>query len=107
MCNAIKKNTTIQAVDDTMTLMDFNVLHKVVELISNAHCVNLFFGVGASALVANDFFYNKLLRINKNASFSNDTHTQLTYGANTGHHDVVIIFFLTPEPRKKCLKSYP
>lgn len=89
MCNAIKA-TTIQAVDDTMTLMDFNVLNNVVELISNANCVKLF-GVGASALVANDF-YNKLLRINKHASFSNDTHTQLTYGANTTSNDIVIIF---------------
>lgn len=89
MCNAIKA-TTIQAVNDTMTLMDFNVLNTVIELISNANCVKLF-GVGASALVANDF-YNKLLRINKHASFSNDTHTQLTYGANTTSNDIVIIF---------------
>ena len=89
MCNAIKAST-IQAVDDTMTLMDFEVLSKVVELISNANCVKLF-GVSASALVANDF-YNKLLRINKNACFSSDTHTQLTYGANTTPNDVVIIF---------------
>jgi DNA-binding MurR/RpiR family transcriptional regulator len=89
MCNAIR-DTTIQAVNDTISLMDFTVLENVVQLISNANCVKLF-GVGASALVANDFYY-KLLRINKNAAFSNDTQTQLTYGSNTNPNDVVIIF---------------
>ncbi|WP_105614805.1 MurR/RpiR family transcriptional regulator [Vallitalea okinawensis] len=89
MCNTIK-STTIQAVEDTMTLIDTESLSKIVELISNAKCVKLF-GAGASALVANDF-YNKLLRINKNACFSYDTHTQLTYGANTGPDEISLIF---------------
>lgn len=89
MCNTIK-STTIQAVEDTMTLLETEELTKIVDLISKAKCVKLF-GAGASALVANDF-YNKLLRINKSACFSYDTHTQLTYGANTGPDEICIIF---------------
>lgn len=89
MCDAIK-NTTNQAINDTLTLIDPATLATIVQLISDAKSVKLF-GVGASALVANDF-YNKLIRINKNASFSSDTQIQLTYGANMGPDDVAIIF---------------
>jgi DNA-binding MurR/RpiR family transcriptional regulator len=89
MQNAIK-STTIQAVTSTLAMLDFEVLHTIVNLIAQADRVKLF-GVGASALVAQDF-YNKLLRINKNVIFSLDTHMQLTYGSNTSPEDLAIIF---------------
>lgn len=89
MCNTIR-NTTLQAVEDTMKLIDYDTLKKVVSILSKASCIRLF-GVGASALVADDFC-KKLLRINKNVTFSYDMHTQLTYGANARKEDVAVIF---------------
>lgn len=89
MCNSIR-NTAIQAVDDTIKLINKEEFTEIVELISKANCVRLF-GVGASAQVADDF-YKKLLRINKNTIYSFDLHTQLTYGANAGPKDVAVIF---------------
>lgn len=89
MCNTIK-NASIQAVDDTIKLINKEEFTEVADIISKANCVRLF-GVGASALVADDF-YKKLIRINKNATFSYDMHTQLTYGANAGPKDVAVIF---------------
>lgn len=89
MCNTIR-NTTLQAVEDTMKLIDYDTLKKVVDVLEKASSIKLF-GVGASALVADDF-YKKLLRINKNVTFSSDMHTQLTYGANARPEDVAVIF---------------
>ena len=89
MCNTIR-NTTLQAVEDTMKLIDYDSLKTIVSLLSKASCIKLF-GVGASALVADDFC-KKLLRINKNVTFSYDMHTQLAYGANARPEDVAVIF---------------
>lgn len=89
MCNTIR-NSTLQAVEDTIKLIDYDTLKTVVNLLSKASCIKLF-GVGASALVADDFC-KKLLRINKNVVFSYDMHTQLAYGANARPEDVAIIF---------------
>lgn len=89
MCNTIR-NAAIQAVDDTMKLIDPDSFGKIVELLSKAHCIRIF-GVGASAQVADDF-YKKLMRINKNAIFCYDMHTQLTYMANACPEDVTVIF---------------
>lgn len=89
MCNTIK-NAAIQAVDDTIKLIDPEAFTKAVDIIAKANNVRIF-GVGASAQVADDL-YKKLMRINKNATFGYDMHTQLTYGANAGPKDVAIIF---------------
>lgn len=88
MCNTIR-NTTIQAVDDTMKLIDYDTLRQVITVLSGASCIKLF-GVGASALVADDF-YKKLMRINQNVFYSYDLHTQLAYGANSHPGDVAVI----------------
>lgn len=89
MCNTIR-NTTLQAVEDTMKLIDYDSLKTIVSLLSKASCIKLF-AVGASALVADDFC-KKLLRINKNVTFSYDMHTQLAYGATARPEDVAVIF---------------
>lgn len=89
MKNAIEA-TSIQAIRDTMSLLDSQTIQCVVDQLEKARQIKLF-GVGASALVANDF-YNKLLRIHMNVIFSYDTHTQLTYGATTSSDDLCIIF---------------
>lgn len=83
-------STTVKAVKDTMTLVDYSVIKDVVYLLSTASCIKLF-GVGASGIVCDDF-YRKLLRINKNVVFNSDLHTQLTYGANCCASEVAVIF---------------
>jgi len=89
MCNTIR-NAAIQAVEDTMKLIDPESFEKVVALLSKAKCIRLF-GVGASAQVADDL-YKKLMRINKNSIFCYDMHTQLAYIANACPEDVTVIF---------------
>lgn len=84
------KNTAIQAIEDTIKMIDYNELADVIHILEQAKRVQLF-GVGASGTVADDL-YRKLLRIGKNASFSFDVHTQLTYGANLSSKDIAIIF---------------
>lgn len=86
----ITKNTTVQAIEDTMKMIDYEELSQIIHLIEQAKRVQLF-GVGASGIIADDL-YRKLLRINKNSSFSYDAHTQLTYGANLSSNDIAIIF---------------
>ena len=76
----------IQAIEETLQLADEKVLEKVAERLIKADSIKLF-GVGASALVAEDF-YNKLLRIGKNVVFCRDNHIQLTYAANLTSRDV-------------------
>ena len=76
----------IQAIEETLRLADEQVLERVAERMIKADSIKLF-GVGASALVAEDF-YNKLLRIGKNVVFCRDNHIQLTYAANLTPRDV-------------------
>lgn len=83
--------SSIQSVEDTINLLNADVVDAIVQRIIEANSVKLF-GVGASALVAEDF-YNKLLRIGKNVCFSHDTHIQLTYAANIDPRDVC--FFIS------------
>jgi len=84
------KNTAIQAIEDTMTMIDYNELTDIIKVIEQADRIWLF-GIGASGIVADDL-YRKLIRIGKNACFSYDAHTQLTYGANMSPKDIAIIF---------------
>ena len=89
ICATIK-NTSIQAIEDTMNMIDYKELSKIIKVIEQANRVHLF-GIGASGIVADDL-YRKLLRIGKNVYFSYDAHTQLTYGANMTPNDIAIIF---------------
>lgn len=85
------KNSSMQSIEDTVNLLNADVVDAVVQRLIEARSVKLF-GVGASALVAEDF-YNKLLRIGSNVCFSHDGHIQLTYAANTREGDVC--FFIS------------
>lgn len=89
ICTTIR-HTAVQAIEDTMKMIDYNTLLKIIQLLEQAERIQLF-GIGASGTVADDL-YRKLIRIGKNACFSYDTHTQLTYGANLSPKDVAIIF---------------
>lgn len=83
------KYNSVRAIQDTAKLIDPKAVEKAAKLILNARSVRLF-GMGASALVAEDLF-TKLIRIDKNASFSKDYHNQLTYASNMTPEDVAIL----------------
>jgi DNA-binding MurR/RpiR family transcriptional regulator len=84
------KNSAIQAIEDTMKMLDYEELATIIKVIDQAERIHIF-GIGASGIVADDF-YRKLIRIGKNACFSYDAHTQLTYGATLSPKDIAIIF---------------
>lgn len=84
------KNSAIQAIEDTMKMLDYDELATIIKVIDQAERIHIF-GIGASGIVADDF-YRKLIRIGKNACFSYDAHTQLTYGATLSPKDIAIIF---------------
>ena len=84
------KNGSIQAIEDTMSLLDPEQIKQVASRVIRAESVKLF-GVGASALVAEDL-YDKLLRIGMNVVNCRDFHIQLTYAANLTPRDVAIFF---------------
>lgn len=82
------RTSSVQAVKDTMKLLDANVVREAAFSIIKSNSIKLF-GVGASALVAEDF-YEKLLRIGMNVVFCRDNHAQLTYAANLTSKDTAI-----------------
>jgi DNA-binding MurR/RpiR family transcriptional regulator len=84
------KNSAIQAIEDTMKMLDYEELATIIKVIDQAERIHIF-GIGVSGIVADDF-YRKLIRIGKNACFSYDAHTQLTYGATLSPKDIAIIF---------------
>ncbi|MCL2811226.1 MAG: MurR/RpiR family transcriptional regulator [Clostridia bacterium] len=82
------KSGSIQAIEDTMSLLSPDTIQEVAGKMIRADSVKLF-GVGASALVAEDMC-DKLLRIGMNVAHSRDFHIQLTYAANLTSQDVAI-----------------
>ena len=81
-------NTSIQAIRDTAKMLDQNALYQAANCILKAATIRLF-GVGASALVAEDL-YHKLTRINRYAMFSRDSHVQLSYSSTLSQRDVAV-----------------
>ena len=84
------KSNTIRDVQDTAKLLDPQSMEKAAKMIMEAKTVRLF-GLGASALVAEDL-YSKLLRVDKNVCFSKDLHVQLSYASNMAPTDVAVLF---------------
>ncbi len=87
------KNQSVRAVLDTAQLLNPADIEKAVELILNAKSIRIF-GIGASALVAEDL-YTKLLRIDKNVCFCRDLHVQFAYAANIAQEDVAILISMS------------
>lgn len=81
-------STSAQAIHGTAKMLDQQALDEAANCILEANSIRIF-GMGASALVAEDF-YNKLLRINKNAVFSRDSHVQLSYSSTMTPNDVAV-----------------
>lgn len=79
---------TEKAVLNTARILQPDALEKAADAIQHADSVRMF-GMGASSLVAEDF-YNKLLRIGINAVFSKDSHVQLGYSSTLTKKSVAI-----------------
>lgn len=83
------RNNSIRAVQDTAKLLDPASVETVARKILTARSIRIF-GMGASALVAEDLC-SKLLRLDLDVRFFADFHTQLTYASNMTAEDVAIV----------------
>lgn len=97
MAEAVK-TSSICAIEDTIKLLDSASVEKAASSIIHADTVRLF-GVGASALVAQDLYY-KLIRVGKSVVFAQDLHIQLTYAATMGKNDVGVFISNTGATRE-------
>jgi len=89
---AVRKafRANVQAVSDTLDVLDLDSLKDAVDAVIAAKQVYLY-GVGTSALAAQDAYY-KLLRVGIHANFYADMHMQAMSTALIGSSDVVIGF---------------
>lgn len=89
MVSVIEKMTfnSIQTLRETAEILRTEELTKAVKALEKAENVH-FFGVGASAIIAQDA-QQKFLRIDQNASAFADVHMAATLVANTKPGDVV------------------
>ncbi|MEA4884494.1 MAG: MurR/RpiR family transcriptional regulator [Clostridia bacterium] len=89
---AVRKafRSNIQAISDTIDVLDLGALQEAVSKISRAKQVYLY-GVGTSSLAAQDAYY-KLLRVGIHANFYSDPHMQAISTALISPGDVAIGF---------------
>lgn len=78
----------ISTIEKSLELLEPATVDAVAQKIVEAKRIVLF-GIGSSAIVANDIFH-KLTRVNKHALFSADLHAQLSYSANLTKDDLAI-----------------
>lgn len=81
-------NTTIHALNDTLSIFDTSTYKKAVEAIAQAGIIDIY-GVGNSGSIANDFM-NKLMRIGLNARALYDNHLQQISSLSLTKTDVAI-----------------
>lgn len=79
----------IISLEDTMRLMDTEILKTCARLLTSCECVSLF-GMGSSLLVARDL-HLKLLRVDKNCRICDDWHAQLLQARNINKNDLAIM----------------
>lgn len=78
----------LRSISDTTRLLDLHALEQAISALNQAGRIDLY-GVATSGIVAMDF-YQKLIRIGKNATAFPDPHMQITSAANLGPQDVAI-----------------
>lgn len=78
----------ITSIKKTKKLLDSKEMEKAIKALEKAENVYIF-GVGASGIVAMDLQY-KLMRINRNAIFYLDSHTQMSSAVHISKDDVAI-----------------
>ncbi|RJG46142.1 MurR/RpiR family transcriptional regulator [Mesorhizobium sp. DCY119] len=82
--------TSIQALEETLSILDPNAFERAADLIFNARQRDLY-GIGGSAQIARDVAH-KFLRIGVRASVFDDAHMMLMSASLLGEGDVVIAF---------------
>lgn len=82
--------TSIQALEETLAILDIEAFHQAVELIHNARQRD-FYGLGGSAQIARDVSH-KFLRIGVRTSVFDDTHMMAMSASLLRPGDVVIAF---------------
>jgi len=80
--------SNIQALTDTLEVMDGGALARAVDLLDGAKFI-LIIGVGTSAPIVQDM-YNKLFRLGLNCRAQTDSYLQLMEAALVGPGDVVV-----------------
>lgn len=83
--SAIEANH-LRSIADTTRLLDMKQLEAALRGLQQARRIDLY-GVATSGIVAQDF-YQKLVRIGKNAQAFTDTHLQITAASNLAAGDV-------------------
>ncbi|SDC35681.1 transcriptional regulator, RpiR family [Pelagirhabdus alkalitolerans] len=98
-------NKNIISLEETMSLLDYDVLETCVEKIDRCKKLVLF-GIGASLIVAKDAQL-KFTRMNKMAYVSEDWHTQLLMARNMDENDVGIIISYSGQTKEmiECAKT--
>ena len=84
-----------RSIDKLETLCDVHLVNRAVEIISKAHLTTIF-GIGASALAAQDF-YHKLIRIGFPCANTLDAHLQITAACNIKAGDAAFIISYSGE----------
>ncbi|MGA4519093.1 MurR/RpiR family transcriptional regulator [Solibacillus silvestris] len=88
----------IDAIQRTLMINGERELEKIIHQINNARKI-IFIGIGASAIVAQDFEH-KLKRINKNCETIFDSHGQLIAAAHATREDVVFAISYSGETKE-------
>ena len=89
------KSNTIRDVQDTAKLLDAQAMEKAAKMIMEAKTVRLF-GLGASALVAEDL-YSKLLRVDKNVCFMAPTDAAVLFSTSGKTSEILEILSIAKE----------
>lgn len=82
--------TSIQALEETLAIMDVEAFDRAADLIQGARQRD-FYGVGGSAQIARDVAH-KFLRVGVRASVYDDSHMMLMSAALLGYDDIAIGF---------------
>ena len=82
--------TSIQALQETLAILDMNAFSRAAELLHGARQRD-FYGLGGSAQIARDVSH-KFLRVGVRASVFDDTHMMAMSASLLGPGDVVVAF---------------
>jgi len=77
-----------EGLQDTLKLLDFDALRKAVNLLSNAHKIDVY-GFGTSAMICHDI-ENRFIRLGKPVQAFSDAHMQITSASLLTSKDVII-----------------
>lgn len=95
------KSSMHSIIDETVSLLKEEDINKTVDLLIKAKNIYIF-SVGASGLVAQDFYY-KLNRINKRCIAHIDTHLQITSSVLMEKGDVAIAISYSGDTKEVIL----